>query len=344
MSDDLDPITPEAALEYYLDERRYDLADATYRTQKTRIQSFVDWLDAQDIQNLNDVDLRTIHSYRVYKREDNGEQDTCNAMTMQGQVSTLRVFLDRCVDLNAVPEELPERIRLPQVRGADQTDDRKLDAGRADAILDYLRQYRYASTVHVALLLMWRTSARRGGLRALDVDDYDRDDRALCFRHRPEEGTPLKNRSTGERDVSLRAHVATVVEDYLESPNRPDVQDEFGRSPLLTTQHGRPSLSTIQNWVYRVTRPCEIGEPCPHDEDPATCEAADYDKASKCPSSLSPHPVRTGSITAHRDAGTPRQVVSDRGDVSEKILEQHYDKASKRQRMRRRRDHLPEDL
>jgi hypothetical protein len=93
-----------------------------------------------------------------------------------------------------------------------------------------------------------------------------------------------------------------------------------------------------------VTRPCEIGEACPHDEDPATCEAVDYDKASKCPSSLSPHPVRTGSITAHRDAGTSRQVVSDRGDVSEKILEQHYDKASKRQRMRRRRDHIPEDL
>jgi integrase len=344
MSEDLDPVTPAAALEYYLDDRRYDLAEATFRTHRARIQSFVDWLDAQGIQNLNDVDLRTIHAYRVYKREDNGEQGTCNAMTMQGQVSTLRVFLDRCVDLNAVPEELPERVRLPQVRGAEQSDDRKLDAGRARAILDYLRQFHYASVEHVALLLMWRTSARRGGLRALDVDDYDRDDRALCFRHRPDEGTPLKNRSTGERDVSLRAHVATVVEDYLESPKRHDVEDEFGRSPLLTTSHGRPSLSTIQNWVYRVTRPCEIGEPCPHDEDPATCEAASYDQASKCPSSLSPHPVRTGSITAHRDAGTPRQVVSDRGDVSETILEKHYDKASKRQRMRRRRDHLPEDL
>jgi hypothetical protein len=30
--------------------------------------------------------------------------------------------------------------------------------------------------------------------------------------------------------------------------------------------------------------------------------------------------------------------------VSEKILDKHYDKASKRQQMRRRADHLPEDL
>ncbi|WP_135828943.1 tyrosine-type recombinase/integrase [Halorussus halobius] len=342
--DDLDPITPDAALDYYLDERRYDLADSTYRTHKTRIQSFVDWLEEQDIHNMNEVDLRTIHSYRVYKREDNGEEDTCNGTTMQGQVSTLRKFLERCVDLKAVPEELPERVRLPTVRGEDQSDDRKLDAGRAKAILDFLREYRYASQEHVALLLMWRTSARRGGIRALDLEDYDAEDRAVCFRHRPGEGTPLKNEGTGERDVSLQPHVATVVEDYISGPNRYDVTDEFGRKPLITTKQGRPSLSTVQNWIYRVTRPCEIGETCPHGEDPETCEAADYDRASKCPSSLSPHPVRTGSITAHRDAGTPRQVVSDRGDVSERILEKHYDKASKRQRMRRRRDQLPEEL
>ncbi|WP_327051138.1 hypothetical protein [Halomicrococcus gelatinilyticus] len=148
----------------------------------------------------------------------------------------------------------------------------------------------------------------------------------------------------GERDVSLEPHVANVVEDYIRGPNRHDVTDEYGRKPLITTQYGRPSLTTIQNWIYRITRPCEMGEACPHDEDPTTCEAAGNDGASKCPSSLSPHPVRTGSITALRDAGTPRQVVSDRGDVSEKILEKHYDKASKRQRMRRRRDHIPEEL
>lgn len=341
--DDLDPITPQAALSYYLDARQYDLRETTLRTHGSRLQSFVDWLDDQGIQNMNEVDLKVLHAYRVYKREDNGESDTCNSVTMQGQVSTIRRFLDHLVDINAVPEELPERIRLPSVDG-DGSDDTRLDSGRANAILDFLREYRYASQEHVTLLLMWRTSARRGGIRALDLDDFDADENALCFRHRPETDTPLKNGEGGERDVSLAPHVVAVLLDYIDSPNRFDVTDDYGRAPLITTQYGRPSLTTLQNWIYRVTRPCVIGEPCPHDYDPQTCEFVEHDLACKCPSSVSPHPVRTGSITAHRDAGTPREIVSDRGDVSEKILEKHYDKASKRQRMRRRRDHLPEDI
>ncbi|WP_146417947.1 tyrosine-type recombinase/integrase [Haloarcula hispanica] len=343
MSDDLDPITPEAALEYYVDTRQYDLRETTMRSHESRLRSFVDWLQDQGIQNMNDVDVRTIHEYRVYKREDNGDDDPCNSVTMQGQVSTIRRFLDYLTDIDAVSESLPERVRLPNVDG-DGTSDAQLDSARAEPILEYLHEYRYASAQHITLLLMWRTSARRGGIRALDLDDFDAEDRALCFRHRPETGTPLKNGERGERDVALSAHVAGIVEDYISSPNRHSVEDDHGRTPLITTEFGRPALTTLQNWVYRLTRPCVIGEPCPHDYDPETCEYNSSDGASGCPSSVAPHAVRTGSITAHRDAGTPREVVSDRGDVSEKILEKHYDKASKRQRMRRRRDHVPEDI
>lgn len=343
MSDDLDPITPDAALDYYIDARKYDLRDSTIQSHKSRLESFVDWLKEQGITNMNEVDLQTVHAYRVYKREDNGDDATCNDVTMQGQVSTIRRFLDHLVDIDAVPEKVPARIRLPTVSG-DGSDDTQLESGRANEILDFLWEFRYASPEHVTLLLIWRTSARRGGLRALDLDDFDPEERALCFRHRPETGTPLKNGDDGERDVSLTGQVTSVVQDYVSSPQRHDVTDDHGRSPLLTTEYGRPSLTTIQSWVYRFTRPCVIGEMCPHDYEPATCEYTSHDRASGCPSSVSPHAVRTGSITAHRDAGTPRDVVSDRGDVSEKVLEKHYDKASKRQRMRRRRDHLPEEF
>jgi hypothetical protein len=40
----------------------------------------------------------------------------------------------------------------------------------------------------------------------------------------------------------------------------------------------------------------------------------------------------------------PDEVVSDHCDVSEKVLDKHYDQVSKRQRMRRRADQLPEGL
>lgn len=349
-SNDLDPITPEAALDYYLDTRRYDLAEDTHSTHRYRLQSFVRWLVDEDrgdgeILNMNDVDLRTVHAYRVFKREENfPDEEPCNAVTMQGQVSTLRVFFEFLTDINAVPANFHERIRLPKVEERQEVDERVLDAETANAILDHLHTWEYATAQHVSFLLFWRTSSRLGGLRALDVNDFDPDDQALNFRHRPEQGTPLKNQQRGERDVSLKPHVADVVEDYLDSPYRHDVTDKYGRRPLITTAQGRPAPTTYRNWMYQWTQPCRRGEECPEGRDPNGCEATQHEMLSKCPVSLSPHPIRAGSITAHRDAGTPREVVSDRGDVSEKILEKHYDRASKRQRIRRRREFIPDDL
>jgi integrase len=350
VSDDLDPMTPEAALDYYVDTRRYDLADETLKSHKYRLGSFVRWLTSEDhgdgpIVNMNDVDLRDVHAYRVFKREENWpDMDPCNAVSMQGQVSTLRVFFDHLADVKAVSPEFADRIRLPQVRDGEGVDTRLLEAERAHAILDHLREWEYATPQHAAMLLFWRTSCRLGGLRSLDVEDFDRDDGALQFRHRPQQGTPLKNGSNGERDVSLIPRVVGVIEDYIDGPRRREVEDEYGRNPLITTARGRPATTTYRDWVYFWTQPCRIGEACPEGRDPDECEATAHDTLSKCPVNRSPHPVRAGSITAHRDAGTPREVVSDRGDVSEKILEAHYDQASKRQRMRRRREFIPDEL
>jgi integrase len=350
MTDDLDPIDPHAAVDYYLETRQYDLSGETYQSHKYRLRSFAKWLVSEDhgserVTNLNDVDLRTVHAYRVFKREENfDEDDPLNAVSMQGQVSTLRVFLNHLSDINAVHEDLHDRIRLPKVHDGEDVNDDELEAEDARAVLDYLHQWHYATRHHIVILLLWRTAMRRGGIHSLDVSDYDPDERALEVRHRPTEGTTLKNKNRGERDVRLKPHVATALEDYLEGPHRHNVTDEFGREPIITTSEGRPTKSTISDWVYKWTRPCEVGEPCPHNRDPETCEATRNDRATECPSSMGPHAVRTGSLTAYRDRGVSREVVSDRCDVSEKILDKHYDKASKRQQMRRRSDHLPEDL
>jgi len=350
MSDDLDPITPEAALDYYLDTRRYDLADETYKSHRYRLESFVRWLTSEEygdgeIVNMNNVDLRTVHAFRVFKREENfPDSEPCSAVSMQGQVSTMRKFFEYLSDIKGVPSDFHERIRLPTLHEGEDVSEEVLNAERANSILNHLRQWKYATTAHVSFLIFWRTSCRLGGLQALDVEDFDREEGVLMFRHRPNEGTPLKNNKSGERDVSIKPRVAKMIEDYLTGPHREERKDEHGRRPLITTREGRPAKGTVRNWVYKWTQPCQIGEECPDERDPDECEATSSGNFSACPFSLSSHPIRSGSITAHRDAGTPRAVVSDRGDVSEKILEKHYDRASKRDRMERRREHIPEEI
>lgn len=177
-----------------------------------------------------------------------------------------------------------------------------------------------------------------GSARAIDIDDYDPDGPAVHLVHRPDQDTPLKNKERGERWVAVRGYTADLLEDYIDGPRR-DVEDEYGRKPLLTTAQGRVSRSHIRKEIYQLTRPCEYGD-CPHDRDPAECDATVNANASSCPSSRSPHDIRSGAITAHLLDDVPVEVVSDRMNVSQQILDRHYDRRSERDKMEQRRKYL----
>jgi site-specific recombinase XerD len=337
VSDDLQPLAPEDGLSLYLQHREGEVSEQTLSSHRYRLEAFVEWCDDEDIHNLNDLSGRNLHSYRVQRRED----EDLKPVTLQGQLSTLRVFLEFCASVDAVPEGLREKILLPTVSGEEQASRTTLEAERADRILDYLETYQYASRQHAVMTLLWRTGMRRGSLRAVDLADYDSDSPGIELTHRPEQDTPLKNKQRGERWVALRPYTASLLDDYIEGP-RHDVTDEYGREPLLTTAQGRVSLSAIQNSIYTLTRPCQYGE-CPHEDyDPETCEFTKRAKATKCPSSRSPHDVRSGAITAHLLDDVPIEVVSGRMDVTSDVLDRHYDRRSEREKMEQRREYIQE--
>ena len=181
---------------------------------------------------------------------------------------------------------------------------------------------------------------RIGGLRAIDVDDFDSTRPALEIRHRPESGTPLKRKGKSQRDVFLNWETADVIQDYIDD-TRPTVTDENDRDPLLASRHGRIARTTIQKNIYTATRPCTYnGGSCPFNKDTDTCEALAFDQANKCPGSVSPHALRRGYVTAARNAGQPKDVTGDRVNMSGKILEKHYDHGSYDEKAERRKEHL----
>jgi hypothetical protein len=63
-------------------------------------------------------------------------------------------------------------------------------------------------------------------------------------------------------------------------------------------------------------------------------------KWSACPSSLSPHPFRRGIITHQLKEDVPETAVGGRANVSQDILEKHYDQRTKREKMEQRRQYL----
>jgi site-specific recombinase XerD len=336
MSDGLKSLAPEEGVALYFDARKGEIATETEKSHRYRLKQFLQWCREEGIEDLNELDARDLHRFRLARREDDLEE-----ITLRGQLSTLRAFLHIMEDMDAVEPGLAETVRLPSLSYDESVSDSTLEAERVEKILAYVSRYHYASRYHVTLLLLWNTGIRTGALRAIDLDDceLESDEPGIHLQHRP--STALKNQGKSQRWLALRESTADVVSDYIDGP-RIDKVDEAGRRPLLTTRQGRVHRGTIRNWMYLMTRPCWIGEECPHDRDPETCEATDKSQMSKCPSARSPHDARSGAITDHLTGDVPPQVVSDRMDVSEDVLEQHYDKRSEREKMNQRREYLSE--
>jgi site-specific recombinase XerD len=337
MSDELEPLDPRTAKQMYLDNRRHEVAAATLQSHNYRLIQFVEWCEREGIENLNEFSGRDIHRFRSKRRD---EDDLATA-TMKGQLATLRTFFRFCASIDGVEQGLDEQIILPTTTEDDAREE-MLDPDRAQKMLAHLDQYRYATLEHALLSVLWHTGLRIGAAVGLDIEDYDSTEQYLDLVHRPDEGTSLKNRSQGERLVALSDPVCTILDDWL-NVNHPRTVDDHDRNPLFATKQDRLSRNHARTIAYQYTRPCVYEDTCPHDRDTDDCEALPTSQAYACPSALSPHPIRRGSITYHLQEDTPEQVVGSRMDLGMEVLDRHYDQRTKTEKLRQRRQYLPDE-
>lgn len=325
--DNLDPITPRTAQELYLDHKEIECAESTVRNHRYHTNYLVEWCEDNGIENLNELTGRHIQQVRMWRKE----VGDINLLTLNNFMSTLRVFLKWCASIEAVPENLYDKVMVPRVSPADEQADETLEPETAQEILEHLSTFQYASLEHVLLAVLWQTGTRIGEARAVDVVDVDVEAERVQLVHRPDAGTTLKNGAEGERLVAITPDLARVVDDYV-ARVRHDVTDEYGREPLFATEQGRITRSTMRRIVYRVTAPCFRNEPCDG------CVAGE----AKCGDAVSPHAIRRGSITHYLSNGVPVEVVSDRMNVSRKVLDKHYDQRSEEVKLEQRRGYLDE--
>ncbi|MXR51127.1 site-specific integrase [Halovenus sp. WSH3] len=355
--DDLEPLDPHQALDMWLDRQRAEKSEETVQSYYYRVRQFADWLVEDGITNLNNLDGRDVFRYDSDRRADGLSKSALN-----NQLGTIKLFLDFCVDVEAAPADLPAKVEIPTLSKAERANEEKLSAERAETILENLERFDYASRDHAMFALAWHTGMRLGALRSLDLrdcylveDDLERlahedaiesealDDVQVPFlylRHRPDSDTPLKNSLEGERPVGLSEEIGQLLQDYIEV-NRYEVTDSEGRKPLFSSQKGtgRMLKGAIRSRFNIVTQPCRYGV-CPHDRDTDTCEALEHGYEARCPSARSPHRIRTGSITHHRDEGWPPEVLAERVNATPEVIRTHYDQPDLLKRMESRRDYL----
>lgn len=329
---------PEAAVERYLKRRQSDSTESSVYAWKYRLKLFVEWCEEMDIEVVGDLRGRDLDLYYEDRAAD------VAPVTLEGEMFTLRKFVEYLDQLDAVEGRLHESVRIPDLDQGERTDETLLPAERALPLLDYYRESdaRRATRAHALLELMWHTGARMSGLRALDVRDVSTTNDYVEILHRPGTGTPLKNKSRGERAVAIPEDVSGVLREYIDR-ERMDVYDDENRAPLFPSQQGRPNPNTVRVWTYLATLPCRRTA-CPHGREREGCEMTQRAHASKCPSSRSPHQVRTGSISWQLDQGLPIEIVAERVNSSPRVIEEHYDQTGRVERMERRRRHYTDNL
>jgi site-specific recombinase XerD len=356
---ELEALDPRDALEMWIERQRGEKSEETVNSYFYRVRHFVDWLEEDGIDNLNDLTGRDVFRYDSARRNEDLSKSALN-----NQLGTIKLFLNFCVDVEAIPKELPAKVDVPTLSKAERANEEKLPAKRAETILGSLERYDFASRDHAMFALAWHTGARLGAIRSLDLrdcyladhdleriaheDDLDDDELEefdvpfIYFRHRPGTDTPLKNQEDGERPVGLSEKIGELLQEYIDV-SRPEVEDDHGRKPLFASKKGtgRMSKSAIRARFHIVTQPCRFGL-CPHDRDTNTCEALDHGYESRCPSSRSPHRIRTGSITHHRDEGWPPEVLAERVNATPEVIRTHYDQPDLLKRMESRRSYLDE--
>jgi site-specific recombinase XerD len=331
----LEPLSPSEGLEMFLSEKRDDLAQSTLQSYRRRITHFIKYCERRGIDNLNDLTGRDLYRFRVFRRD----EGDLTKPSLKSQLTAVRSFIKFAERIDACPNDLHRDVVLPSMKPGEDVRDNIISVEEAKQITDYLGKFQYASYRHALFATAWETHLRTGTLHSLDVSDLLAEEQALRIEHRSDTGTRLKNDRRANRIIAISPDLVEILRDYIEH-ERPPIEDEYGRNPLFASQQGRMSKSNLRQTCYAVTRPCFYTDECPVDRNISDCRATKYEHATDCPDSESLHAVRRGGITHRLSEDVPMDVVSDRANVSRRVLEEHYDARDEMTRMAQRREHL----
>nr|WP_303648681.1 tyrosine-type recombinase/integrase [Haloarchaeobius litoreus] len=330
-------MSPRQARDRFLDDVSHNRTERTIESYRYRLRQFVLYCEENQIESVREIDGWVLDEYKR-TLSDNAPA------TIKGKMMAVKQLVDYLARIEAVDSELPDKVDIPYPSKDDRVNKQKLDPEEAILLIENYRDDMalYGTVEHALLEILWFTGARMGSVQALDLGDFNAEDGVLWFRHRPDSGTRLKNGSDGERPVGIPDETVSVLQAWIRR-DRPDTRDDHGRNPLLACRQGRPSTSTVRNWCYMGTQPC-LRKLCPHGQERKACEYTKRNYASQCPSSRSPHQVRTGSVTWQLNRGIDIEDVADRVNATPAVIREHYDVATGVEKLEERREKYQDTL
>ncbi len=321
------------AIDRFIARNRPNWKGETERTYRKSLDTFEEYAEDEGLEVLSDLERWELGYFTDWLLSH--ERDYAR-VTVQSKQKQARRWVKWLESQGYVDIGLHLAIEPIRLEDKEQTSE---DILRQSEIAELLETYREtpryrATRNHAMLEIVAHVGARRSGLVALDVEDWEPESRKLTFLNRPDQDTRLKNGDNHERKVILSETPAEVITEYL-NKNRLRKNDDYGRQPLLSSRQGRPTRSTVTNWMYLATQPC-LKQSCPHSKNRHHCEWLTQTKASQCPSSKSPHPARRGSITWQLNLGRDPVDVAARAATTPQVIRRYYDRPDLDAELRRR--------
>ncbi|NHX37285.1 MULTISPECIES: tyrosine-type recombinase/integrase [Halolamina] len=336
--DDFDSVPDQRTLKELFERyllRRRDRSPSTISQYKRTIPEFIDFADEKGVKYPAELSESLIDAFvdELFTRYE-------AAATIITYTKNVRVWLNWLNKRDLCPANLRDLLDKEELGLSPNARDEALPESEAMHIIQKHRAQRYGTAQHALIELLYNSGLRIGEVHSLDVGDLLSASNDLHVRHRPDEGTRLKNgasshgsHSDGERNITLKPTVVDALEEYI-ATDRVDVTGDFGREPLFSTQHGRASRSTLRRWTYQATS-CRWAN---EDATEVTCDGSCDPDSDVCPYSYYPHAVRRGSIVNHLNGDLPHGKASERFDVSIPIIKRHYDPRVKETRKQERAD------
>lgn len=315
--------------------RRRNRSPATIAQYKRCVPILIDFVEDEGVRFPNQLNTGIIDDY-VDMLQNCYDTDATILTYTKNARHWLKWLQDRC----SFDESVYLVLNKDKLGLSPQARDEALPEAEAKHIIQSLRKKRRGSPQHAVMELLWNAGPRVGGVHSIDRCDLLLDQNVLKFRHRPQQGTRLKNGSEedefpgdGERDVTLSEQTVAALQAYIRQ-SRKDISDEHNRFGLFTTKYGRAARSTIRRWVYEATS-CKWA---PNTSDGPSCDGTCDPDSNVCPESYYPHAIRRGAIVNQLSNGLRPDRASERYNVGVETLFRHYDPRDNERRRQDRAD------
>lgn len=107
----LESITPEDAVEWYLTDREDELSTESRRSIRSGLDVFLEWTTEAEIDDMNAIGGRELQRYKTWRKKTHG----ITSVSLNGTLAVLRRFLVFAVRIDAVDEDAPEKVPMPNV-------------------------------------------------------------------------------------------------------------------------------------------------------------------------------------------------------------------------------------